>query len=85
MTYAPSQSAPTSTTKTRHLQELARQLKELAERTETLKQLSGQTAVHAEWMRQLGGDHAAWFMASERIMLSRVVADEQPASPQREQ
>ena len=63
MSYAPSQSASASTTKTRHLQELARQLKELAERTDTLKQLAGQTAIHAEWMRQLGGDHAAWYVA----------------------
>ncbi|GAA5824118.1 hypothetical protein JCM3770_003790 [Rhodotorula araucariae] len=87
MSYAPAssaQSAPSST-KTRHIQELARQLKELADRTDALKQLSSVTAAQAEYIRMLGGYHAAWFMASQRIMTPGDAPDGQPPSPQREQ
>ncbi|BGP36433.1 hypothetical protein JCM10450v2_000333 [Rhodotorula kratochvilovae] len=87
MSYAPASSAQCapSSTKTRHIQELARQLKELADRTDTLKQLTGVTAAQAEYMRMLGGYHAAWLMASQRIMTPGDAPDQAPASPQREQ
>ncbi|TNY19565.1 hypothetical protein DMC30DRAFT_417759 [Rhodotorula diobovata] len=82
--HSSSQSATSlpSTTKTRHLQELARQLKELADRTDTLRQLSGVTAAQAEYMRMLGGYHAAWFMASQRIMTPGDAPEEQQQEQQ---
>ncbi|GAA5828229.1 hypothetical protein JCM11251_002645 [Rhodosporidiobolus azoricus] len=67
MSYA-SQQAPLTTNKSRQTTHLASLLSQLAQRTQQLEQLSATTAEQASYMRLLGGYHAAWFMASQRIM-----------------
>ncbi|KAG0661844.1 hypothetical protein C6P46_003735 [Rhodotorula mucilaginosa] len=76
-----------TSTKTRQLAHLAQQLHVLAQRTEQLEQLTAVTAEQASYMRLLGGHHAAWFMASQRIMTPGDVVEEQPyaASQQQQQ
>ncbi|BGP52706.1 hypothetical protein JCM8202_004766 [Rhodotorula sphaerocarpa] len=88
MSYAPGSSANagTTSTKTRQIAHLAQQLQVLAQRTEQLEQLSAVMAEQASYMRLLGGHHAAWFMASQRIMTPGDVVEEQAGgSPQPEQ
>ncbi|GAA6020227.1 hypothetical protein JCM10207_004379 [Rhodosporidiobolus poonsookiae] len=80
MSFAPS-SAPSSTTTSRQIAHLAQQLQVLAQRTAQLEQLSATTAEQASYMRLLGGSHAAWFMASQRIMTPGD-ADQQQQQPQ---
>ncbi|BGP21410.1 hypothetical protein Rt10032_c01g0122 [Rhodotorula toruloides] len=85
MSYAPSASAQPSTqasAKTRQIAHLAQQLQLLAQRTEQLEQLSATTAEQASYMRLLGGYHAAWFMASQRIMTPGDAPDEQEEAQQ---
>ncbi|GAA5997291.1 uncharacterized protein JCM10292_000156 [Rhodotorula paludigena] len=80
-------SAQTSqaSTKTRQIAHLAQQLQLLAQRTEQLEQLSATTAEQASYMRLLGGYHAAWFMASQRIMTPGDAPDEQAAAAEEQQ
>ncbi|GAA5960072.1 hypothetical protein JCM8115_004519 [Rhodotorula mucilaginosa] len=89
MSYAPSSAGAqgATSTKTRQLAHLAQQLHVLAQRTEQLEQLTAVTAEQASYMRLLGGHHAAWFMASQRIMTPGDVVEEQPyaASQQQQQ
>ncbi|GAA5856177.1 hypothetical protein JCM8547_000805 [Rhodosporidiobolus lusitaniae] len=72
MAYAPSSSAQRlqvqSSVKSGQIAALVQSLQTLAERTRDLEQLSATTSEQASYMRLLGGHHAAWFMASQRIM-----------------
>ncbi|GAA5873194.1 hypothetical protein JCM3774_000075 [Rhodotorula dairenensis] len=87
MSYAPSTAgAPGATsTKTRQLAHLAQQLQVLSQRTEQLDHLTAVTAEQASYMRLLAGHHAAWFMASQRIMTPGDVVEEQPHASQQQQ
>ncbi|BGO94755.1 hypothetical protein NBRC10512_007298 [Rhodotorula toruloides] len=80
MSYTPFASAQPSSqasAKTRQIAHLAQQLQLLAQRTEQLEQLSATTAEQASYMRLLGGYHAAWFMASQRVMTPGDASDDQ--------
>ncbi|BGP12485.1 hypothetical protein JCM10213_006947 [Rhodosporidiobolus nylandii] len=83
MSYAPSSSAAQQQTsaKTRQIAHLARELQLLAQKTEQLEQLSATTAEQASYMRLLGGYHAGFFMAAQRIMTPGD-PDEQQQQPQ---
>ncbi|GAA6035926.1 hypothetical protein JCM8097_005169 [Rhodosporidiobolus ruineniae] len=85
MSYAPAQQPQPQTTKTGQISELARKLHILAERTEQLEQLSATTAEQASYMRLLGGYHAAWFMASQRIMIPGTTAADDGAQDEARQ
>ncbi|GAA5950669.1 hypothetical protein JCM21900_002546 [Sporobolomyces salmonicolor] len=81
MSYAPPSSTP-ATAKTRQIAHLAQQLQLLSQRTQQLEQLTATTAAQANYMRLLGGYHAGWFMAAQRIMTPGDQPADAPASPQ---
>ncbi|ORY75002.1 hypothetical protein BCR35DRAFT_306401 [Leucosporidium creatinivorum] len=59
---------PQLSTKHRQIAQLSQQLALLSERTEQLERLTQTTAEQAKFMRSLGGHHAGWFMAANRIL-----------------
>ncbi|GAA5907556.1 hypothetical protein JCM6882_004405 [Rhodosporidiobolus microsporus] len=87
MSYAPQSSAQQAapSAKTRQIAHLASQLQLLSQRTQQLEQLSATTAEQASYMRLLGGYHAAWFMASQRIMTPGEAADDDGNGEQQQQ